>query len=101
MRNSTVIFTALLSTLATPALADGFRFVDGEAVWAYVGIQSASKEPNGVTRSRPEADQRIAIVDGFRYVGGEAGWSYEAPSTKEIAASTARSAAIKLAADVQ
>jgi hypothetical protein len=69
------------AVLLAPAIASaqatnvGFKYVGGEAGWAYVG---ASAQGDGA-KARVET-QPTASNDGFKYVGGEAGWAYESRS---------------------
>ncbi|MGH6609599.1 MAG: hypothetical protein ACRECQ_05035 [Burkholderiaceae bacterium] len=82
MNKSTVFCAALLSALATPALAQSWKFVDGEAAWAFVNETTATsmREP---TQQARLADRPVLIdsraTGGFKYVGGEAGWAYVGP----------------------
>ncbi len=94
MKESTVFCAVLLSALATPAFADGWRFVDGEAVWAYVGETRNGKTREQVQRERKDSERNPVTAGGWKWVGGEAGWLYVGPQN-ERRASTATSSAIR------
>lgn len=82
VKKSTVFCAVLLSTLAAPALADGFRYVGGEAGWAYVGKTTentkvdAAKTRDQLARETISSDRSRATADGWKWVGGEAGWLF-------------------------
>lgn len=94
MKKSTVFCAAFLSALATPAFADGdgWRFVDGEAVWGFSGgtrdIKMQTREP----AARKDFRGTPRTADGWKWVGGEAGWHYVGPRM-ETRTSTARASA--------
>ncbi len=86
MNKRTVVFAALLGALAAPAYADGFRFVGGEAGWAYVGATPGNTTQQQVQRERGDPVRNTVTTDGWKYVGGEAGWLFvgrQTPNTNE------------------
>ncbi len=80
MNKRTVFCAVVLSALATPALADGFRFVDGEAGWAYVGAPRGNTVQQQVKRK--DMERNLVTADGWKQVGGEAGWLYVGPQRR-------------------
>ncbi len=92
MNKRTIIFTALLGALTSPAYADGFRFVGGEAGWAYVGTTQDNTTRQQVQRERSDLERTLATADGWKQVGGEAGWLYVGAPTERSASMEASSA---------
>jgi hypothetical protein len=99
MKKITVFSVALLGALATPAFADGWRFVDGEAVWGYSVEKRDNKTREPVQRERSDFERNPVTADGWKQVDGEAGWLYVGPQTEKRArtsrASTTTSNAIR------
>jgi len=89
MKKSTVFCAALLGALAAPAYADGWRFVDGEAVWGYSGATRSDKTREPVQRERSDFERNPVATGGWKQVNGEAVWLYVGPQT-ERRASTSR-----------
>lgn len=82
MNKRTVVFAALLGALAAPAYADGFRFVGGEAGWAYVGTTRDNTTRQQVKSERGDLASNQVTADGWKQVGGEAGWLYVGPQSR-------------------
>jgi hypothetical protein len=99
MKKITVVCAALLGALTTPAFADGWRFVDGEAVWAYSSETRNNETREQVPRERSDIARNPAATGGWKQVDGEAGWLYVGPQTERRTsrsrASTATSNAIR------
>lgn len=86
MNKRTVFCAALLATLVTPALAGEWRFVDGEAAWAYVApTRDTVRQPVQID----PASNRV-MADGWKQVGGEAGWLYVGPQSRNTREQVAR-----------
>lgn len=96
MKKSTVFYAALMSALATPAFADGdgWRFVDGEAVWGYFGGTVEDKKQTNDAVQREHSDYKGSAVsaDAWKWVGGEAGWLYVGPRTETRTSAASASA---------
>ena len=90
MNKRTIIFAALLGALTSPAYADGFRFVGGEAGWVYAGAQQDSATRQQVQRERSDLERTLATADGWKQVGGEAGWTYVGPQNRNTPEQIAR-----------
>lgn len=90
MNKRTIIFAALLGALTSPAYADGFRFVGGEAVWAYVGATRNSLTREQVQSERKDLQRNPVTADGWKQVGGEAGWLYVGPQRQNTPEQIAR-----------
>lgn len=80
----TILAAMLGAALLAPAIAsaqaanDGFKYVGGEAGWAYVGApRSDGVKATGASK---QAGSVGALNDDFKYVGGEAGWAFESRS---------------------
>ncbi len=100
MKKITVFTVALLGALATPAFADGWRFVDGEAVWGYSGATKDNKTRarddktrEQVQRERSDFERNPAATGGWKWVGGETGWLYVGPQTERRASKSRASPA--------
>ena len=90
MNKRTIVFAALLGALTSPAYADGFRFVGGEAVWAYVGETRNSVTREQVQSERKDLQRNPVTADGWKQVGGEAGWLYVGPQSRNTNEQRAR-----------
>lgn len=65
---------------ANPVTADGYREVNGDAGWKYVGSQTKSTN----TREQVKQEARAwfanpVTLDGYRQVNGDHGWVYVGP----------------------
>lgn len=87
MNKRTVICAALLATLVTPALAGEWRFVDGEAAWAYV---ASTRDAIMLQPTQLNPASSVMSADGWTQVGGEAGWLYVGPQSRNTREQLAR-----------
>ncbi len=90
MNKRTVFCAALLSALATPALADGWQFVGGEAVWGYSGLTRGDTTRQQIQPARKDLESNAVTADGWKQVDGEAVWAYVGPPNRSTPEQVAR-----------
>lgn len=90
MNKRTIIFTALLGALTSPAYADGFRFVGGDAGWAYVGATQNNTTHQQVQSERSDVARTLATGEVWKRVDGEAVWAYVGPQNRNTPEQIAR-----------
>lgn len=65
-----------------PVTADGWRQVDGDAGWLFVGRSGAGASRAQVLRELAEFRSNPVSPDGWEFVAGDAGWIYTGKASR-------------------
>ncbi len=85
-----------------PVTSDGWRQVEGDGGWLYVGRSGAGASRAQVLRELADFRRNPVQADGWAFVGGEMGWTYSADAShKDASSAQARARRVESARSAQ